>query len=104
MVDFPAPFGPTSAVTEPAATDSETPNNARNRPYAAETSRSSSAGGSGLSAAASGDTGDAGAGDSRPASRTHHSYGLAQVGTPHGGVGQHLATSPEAISLPKSST
>ncbi len=46
IVDFPAPFGPTSAVTEPAGTDKDTPNSARKRPYAAETSRSSSTGGS----------------------------------------------------------
>ena len=32
MVDLPAPFGPTRAVTEPAATDIETPKRARNRP------------------------------------------------------------------------
>ena len=32
MVDLPAPLGPTSAVTEPAATDNDTPNKARKRP------------------------------------------------------------------------
>ena len=32
IVDFPAPFGPTRAVTEPAATDNDTPNKARKRP------------------------------------------------------------------------
>ena len=32
IVDFPAPFGPTSAVTEPAGTDSDTPKSARKRP------------------------------------------------------------------------
>ena len=32
IVDLPAPFGPTRAVTEPAATDNDTPNSARKRP------------------------------------------------------------------------